>query len=55
MAILRDPHSGQVRGILRGEDATDLIWVAAEAVQPTEPRFQVLFSRGLPDVADWRP
>ena len=55
MAILRDPDSGQVRGILRGEDATDLTGVAAEAVQLTERRLQVLFSRGIPDVADWRP
>ena len=55
MAILRDPDGGQVRGILRGEDATDLIRVAAEAVQLTERRLQVLFSRGMPDVAEWRP
>ena len=55
MAILRDPDSGLVRGILRGEDAADLIGVAAEAVQLTERRLQVLFSRGMPDVAEWRP
>ncbi len=55
MAILRDPDSGQVRGILRGEDATDLIRVAAEVAGLTAPRLQVLFSRGMPDVADWRP
>ena len=55
MAILRDPDSGQVRGILRGEDATDLIRVAAEAAGLTAPRLRVLFSRGMPDVAEWRP
>ena len=55
MAILRDPDGGQVRGILRGEDATDLIRVAAEAAGLTAPRLRVLFSRGMPDVADWRP
>ena len=55
MAILRDPDGGQVRGILRGEDAADLIRVAAEAAGLTAPRLQVLFSRGMPDVADWRP
>ena len=55
MAILRDPDGGQVRGILRGEDATDLIRVAAEVAGLTAPRLQVLFSRGMPDVADWRP
>ena len=54
LAILRDPESGQVRGILRGEDATDLIGVAADAVGPIGPDLRVLFSRGLPDVEDWR-
>ena len=54
MAILRDPDGGQVRGILRGEDATDLIRVAAEAVQLPERRLQVLFSRGMPEVTDLR-
>ena len=54
MAILRDPVSGQVRGILRGEDATDLLGVAAEAVGPTGPGLQVLFSRGIPGAAEWR-
>ena len=55
MAILRDSASGEVRGILRGEDATDVIHVAAEALGPTGPRLQVSFSRGIPDEADWRP
>ena len=54
MAILRDPDSGQVRGILRGEDAVDLLRVAAEAVQLTKPGLQVLFSRGMPEVTDLR-
>ncbi|MCY4400697.1 MAG: leucine-rich repeat domain-containing protein [Gemmatimonadetes bacterium] len=49
MAILRDTVSGEVRGILRGEDATDLIGVAADAVGLPGPRLQVLFSRGIPD------
>ena len=54
MAILRDPDNGQVRGILRGEDAVDLLRVAAEAVQLTKPGQRVLFSRGLPEVTDLR-
>ena len=48
MAILRDPASGEVRGILRGEDAADLIDVAADAVGPAVQGLQVLFSRGIP-------
>ena len=48
MAILRDSASGEVRGILRGEDAADLVDVAAEAVGPAVSGLQVLFSRGIP-------
>ncbi len=55
MAILRDVASGVVRGILRGEDATDMIGVAADAVGLPGPRLQVLFSRGIPNEVDWRP
>lgn len=55
MAILRDSASGEVRGVLRGEDAMDVMRVAAEALGPTGPRVQVLFSRGIPDEEDWRP
>ncbi len=55
MVILRDRDSGQVRGILRGEDAMDLIGVAADAIGPTGPGLEVLFSRGVPDPAEWRP
>ncbi len=55
MAILRDSASGEVRGVLRGEDAMDVMRMAAEPVGPTGPRVQVLFSRGIPDDRDWRP
>ena len=55
MAILRDAANGAVLGILRGEDATDLIGMAAEAVGPARESLQVLFSRGLPDPGEWRP
>ena len=55
MAILRDPDNGQVRGILRDEDATDFIGVAADAVGSPGAPLQVLFSRGIPDGTAWRP
>ena len=55
MAILRDPDSGQVRGILRGEDVANLIGAAAQPAGLTEARpAGVLFSRGIPDAASWR-
>ena len=54
MAILRDPDSGQVRGILRDEDATDFIGVAADAGGSPGAPLQVLFSHGIPDAAAWR-
>ena len=53
MAILRDPRSGQVRGILR--DAQDVTQAVADAVgQVAGPQLEVLFSRGIPDAAAWR-
>ena len=54
MAILRDPDSRRVLGILRGEDATDLIDVAADAAGPGAAPPQVIFSRGVPDPTVWR-
>lgn len=53
IAILRDSASGEVRGVLRGEDAMDVMGMAAEVVGPAGSRVQVSFSRGIPD--DWRP
>ena len=55
MAILRDAANGEVRGILRGEDALDVMSVAADALGPAGTRPRVLFSRGIPDEVDWRP
>lgn len=55
LVVLRDRDSGQVRGILRGDDAMDLIGAAADAYGPTVPGLEVLFSRGVPDPADWLP
>ena len=54
MAILRDPDSGQVRGILRDVDAANLIAATEQAVRLSETRLGVLFSRGMPDAAAWR-
>ena len=53
-AILRDPRTGRVRGILREASSP-----ARPAMAPAErsaagPELEVLFSRGLPDAAAWR-
>lgn len=52
MAILRDPRTGQVRGILR--DMPAATEVAADGVGATTPGLEVLFSRGIPDPEAWR-
>ena len=50
MAILLDPSTGQVRGILRDLPQAD----AAALAPPVGPySFDVLFSRGIPDAAAW--
>ena len=51
MVILRDPRSGQVRGIVRDLPEAD---AAALAPQAGSDSLDVLFSRGIPDVAAWR-
>ena len=51
MAILRNPRSGQVRGILRDVPQADA--AAALAPQAGPDSLDVLFSRGIPDVAAW--
>ena len=53
MAILRNPRTGQVRGILRNvppptQAAMDATGLAAG------PGLEVLFSRGIPEGAAWR-
>ena len=53
MAILRNPRTGQVRGILRDPSLT--IQAVGEATgQSTGPGLDVLFSRGIPDAEAWR-
>ena len=51
MAILRDPRTGQVRGILR--DRSLQAEAAADAVGVGAPSLEVLFSRGIPGAAAW--
>ena len=52
-AIVRDPRTGQVRGIFtglpRGSTAADVL-----AGHDFEPGFELYFSRGIPDAAAWR-
>ena len=52
-AILSDPRTGQVRGILR--DVPPPARAAMDAVERSAgPELEMLFSRGLPDAAAWR-
>ena len=53
MAILRNPRTGQVRGILR--DLPPATQAARDAAGRTAgPGLEVLISRGIPDAAAWR-
>ncbi|WP_420636426.1 leucine-rich repeat domain-containing protein [Candidatus Palauibacter sp.] len=53
VVILRDRDTGEVRGILRDMAPADLARGAAAGVS-LEPGLEVLFSRGIPDSAEWR-
>ena len=53
MAILRNPESGQIRQIVRDLPPGPAGLEAAERMG-AETGFEVLFSRGIPDPADWR-
>ena len=57
-AILRDPRTGRVRGILReaslpARAAMDAVPRSAGTQSAAGPEFEVLFSRGMPDAAAW--
>ena len=52
MAILRNPSTGQVRGILR--DPPPATRAAADGGATSAPGLDILFSRGIPEVAAWR-
>ena len=53
VSILRNPRTGQVRGILRGSAATGLARDDAVSTLTREPGLEVLTSRGIPDREDW--
>lgn len=52
MAILRNPESGRIRQIMRDLPPGPAGLEAAER-RGAETGFEVLFSRGIPDPADW--
>ncbi|MDE0073694.1 MAG: Ig-like domain-containing protein [Gammaproteobacteria bacterium] len=52
-AILRDPRTGRVRGILRQVPPSGRVAMDAAERSAAEPEFEVLFSRGMPDAAAW--
>ena len=52
-AILRDPRTGTVRGILRDLAPTAGTRADAAASVSPEPGLEILFSRGLPDSRAW--
>ena len=54
MAILRDPRTGRVRGILREVPPPARTAMDAAERSAGGPELQMLFSRGMPDAAAWR-
>ena len=54
MAILRDPRSGQVRGILSGPPDAALAQADMLGITLRGRGFEVLFSRGIPTAEAWR-
>ena len=52
MAILRNPLTGQIRGILR--DPPPATQTAADGRAAGEPGLEILFSRGIPSGDAWR-
>ena len=52
-AILRDPRTGRVRGILR-EVPPPARAAMDDAERSAGPELELLFSRGMPDAAAWR-
>ena len=53
MAILRNPESGQIRQFVRDLPPGPAALEAAERLA-AETGFELFFSRGIPDPADWR-
>ncbi len=54
MAILRDPGTGRIQGILRDLPPTVLTQAIADTTVPRAPGLEVLFSRGIPGPGAWR-
>ena len=54
MAILRDPASGQIRGILRDPSPAVLSRDGTVTGLPAGAGLEVVLSRGIPREADWR-
>ena len=54
MAVLRDPRTGQIRGILRDLPGTVLSQADAVAALSPEPGLELLFSSGIPPAEAWR-
>lgn len=54
-AILRDPRTGRIRGILRKPPGAAGTLAEAVAALSPEPGLDVLLSRGIPDARAWRP
>ena len=52
MALLRDPFSGRIRGVLRNLQVTPDGIVSARRSLP-EPGLEMVTSKGVPDPADW--
>ena len=53
VSILRNPRTGQIRGILRGSAATGLVRDDAVSTLSREPDLEVLTSHGIPDREAW--
>ena len=53
-AILRDPRTGRVRGILREVPPPARAAMDAAERSAAGPELEMLFSRGMPDAAAWR-
>ena len=54
MAILRDPRTGRIQGILRDLPPSVVTQADADAAVPRAPGLEVLFSRGIPHAEAWR-
>ena len=54
VVILRNPSNGQVRAILHDVPELDLEQADVGAALGAGPGLEVLFSRGIPDTAEWR-